>query len=172
MIAAALPYLAAIAVAFAAAFGSYEFGVHVEHEARVAEVNGIKAQQAAQLAAANAARADAEQAARDTEQKRVADMAMLDANYQKELSDAKAATDATIADLRAGTVRLRSRFKCAASHPASVPSATQASASPSGADDATGLQPADAGFLVQLAKQADAKVKALQNVLRGERDGQ
>jgi hypothetical protein len=172
MIAAIIPCLTAVFFAFAAAIGCYEFGHHVEHEARVAEVNGIKAEQERQLAAANAARAEAEQAARETEQKRVADMAMLDANYQKELSDAKAATDATIAELHAGTVRLRSRFKCPAAHPASVPSAPQAGASAAGADDGAGLQPADAGFLVQLARDADAKVRALQSILRNERDGE
>lgn len=169
MIAAILPYLVAIAVAFAAAFGSYEFGVHVEHEARVAEVNGIKAEQQRQIAEANAELAKAEQAARDIEQKRAADMALLDANYQKELSDAKATSDATIADLRAGTVRMRKRFQCAATHPASVPSTAQAGTSASGVDDATGLQPADAGFLVQLAKRADAQVRALQDVVRKDR---
>jgi hypothetical protein len=161
----------AVVVAFAAAFGCYEFGSHVEHEARVAEVNDLKRKDAEALATANKERADAEQAARDVEAKRVADMAALDANYQKELSDAKADADATIAGLRAGTVRLRDRFHCAA-HPSAVPSTAKASTSPSGADDATGLQPADAGFLVRLVKDADAKVSALQRVLRNEREGQ
>lgn len=167
---AVLPYLVAVVVAFAAALGCYEFGVHVEHLARVAEVTDLKKQQSDQLAAANKAMADAQQAAREVEQKRVDDMAALDANYQKELSDAKADADATIAGLRAGTVRVRSRFKCATPHPSAVPAATASSASAAAVDEGAGLQAADAGFLVRLAEQADAAVRALQDVVRNDRN--
>lgn len=170
---AALPYVLAVVVAFALAFGCYEFGVHVEHLARVAEVNGLMQQQAEALAAANKARADAEQAARDTEAQRVADMATLDANYQKELSDAKTVSDATIAGLSSGNVRLRSRFTCNAGS-GSVPSTSQAGTSTSSADAASagGLRTADAEFLIRLADRADqcaVQVKALQDAVARDR---
>jgi hypothetical protein len=169
------PYVIAILVAFALAFGCYEFGVHVEHARRVAEIAQLKQQYADSLAAANKARADAEQAARDTEAQRVADMAALDAKYQKELSDAKTVSDRTIADLRAGTLRLRERFTCNAGS-GSVPSTGQAGASAGNADaaGAGGLRQADADFLVRLADRADQcaiTVKALQDVVRKDRDG-
>lgn len=169
-------YIIAVVVALALLAGAFFAGVHVEHTARVAEVNGLKADQAKALADANAARANAEQAARDTEAKRVADMAALDANYQKELSDAKAVSDATIADLSSGNVRLRQRFTCSTGS-GSVPSTAKAGTSTSSADAASsgGLRPADAEFLVRLADRADqcaVQVKALQDVVRGDRVGQ
>ena len=155
---------------------SFLFGRHVEHQARVAEVATLKQQYADGLAAANKARADAEQAARDTEAKRVADMAALDANYQKELSDAKTVSDRTIADLQSGNVRLRERFTCKPSS-GPVPSTGQAGTSTSSGDAASagGLRQSDAGFLVRLADEADRcaiKVKALQDVVQADRKGQ
>lgn len=166
-------YAIALVVALALLFGAFMFGHHVEHQARVAEVSLLQAGYAKSLAAANQQRADAEQAARDTEAKRVADMAALDANYQKELSDAKTVSDRTIDDLRAGNVRLRQRFTCNAGS-GSVPSTAQAGTRTSGADAASagGLRQADAGFLVRLADEADRcaiQVKGLHEVVRGDR---
>ena len=166
-------YAIAMVIALALLFGAFLFGHHVEHQARVAEVATIKQQHADALAAANKARADAEQAARDTEAKRVADMAALDANYQKELSDAKTVSDRTIADLRAGGRRVRERFTCNAGG-GGVPSTAQAGTRTSSADaaGAGGLRQADAEFLVRLADEADRcaiQVKGLQGVVRGDR---
>ncbi|KVE35254.1 lysis system i-spanin subunit Rz [Burkholderia sp. TSV86] len=167
-------YAIGLLAALALLFGAYEFGVRVEHEARIAEVNGLKAGQAKALADANEARADAERAARDTEARRAADMATLDANYQKELNDAKTISDRTIADLQSGSVRLRQRFTCNAGG-GSVPSGAQAGTSTSSTDAASsgGLRQADADFLVRFADRADQcaiQVNALQAVIRRDRE--
>ncbi|QPB08680.1 Rz-like spanin [Burkholderia phage Mica] len=169
-------YAIGLVAALALLFGAFMFGHHVEHQARVAEVSTLQAGYAKSLAEANQQRADAEQAARDTEAKRVADMAALDANYQKELSDAKTVSDRTIADLQSGNVRLRERFTCNAGS-GGVPSTAQAGTRTSSADAASpgGLRQADADFLVRLADRADQcaiQVKALQDVVRKDRDAQ
>jgi hypothetical protein len=167
-------YAIGLVAAIALLFGAFMFGHHVEHMARVAEVSRINSAHDKALADANAKRAEAEQAARDTEAKRVADMASLDANYQKELSDAKTVSDRTIADLQSGNVRLRQRFTCNAGH-GTVSSTGKAGTSTSSGDAAGtgGLRQSDADFLVRLADAADRcaiQVKALQDVVRKDRD--
>lgn len=158
-------------VCIVALAASFLFGRHVEHQARIAEVSALKADYVKGLADANKARADAEQAARDTEAKRVADMAALDANYQKELSDAKTVSDRTIADLQSGNVRLRERFTCNAGS-GSVPRTAQAGTGTSSADALADDRNASAGRIVRAAAECDAQVKALQDVVRGDRQGQ
>lgn len=51
--------------------------------------------------------AEAEAKARETEQRRVADLAELAAKHEKELQDAQVRSDRVVAGLRAGTVQLR-----------------------------------------------------------------
>jgi prophage endopeptidase len=168
------PYLAAIAAVFGILYLAYSFGLHVEHQARVAEVAGIKRTHAEELAKAHQERADAEQRARDIEAQRAADMAALDAQHTKEMNDAKADADRTIADLRAGTLRLRERFTCPASTAAGT--AGQAGTSTSLGDAAAryGLQPEDAEFLLSEAERADevtVQLRACQAIVRGDRGG-
>lgn len=80
----------------------------------------------------------------------------------------KSNTDATIAELRAGTVKLRDRFKC--------PSKTaEVAGSGQGDNEAseTGLSDEDAGFLIRFAGEADTVANTLtacQNILRAERE--
>jgi len=154
---------AVIYLVVAGAFAAFCFsaGHHVEHLARVAEVTKMKEQQAEALAAANKAAADAQQAARNTEEKRVADMSALDAQYTKEMNDAKANADRVIADLRSGAVQLRQRFTC---KPGSTSATGKAGASASlgVGQPACGLSAEDAGFLVSEAKRADSVVVQLQ----------
>lgn len=156
---------AIIYLAIAAAFGGscYFAGVYVEHLACVAEVTKLQQQQALALAAANKATTDAQQAARDTEAKRASDMADLDAHYTEELNNAKANADRTIADLRAGTVRLRQRFTCKPNTSSSSQAGKAGTGTGLGAgQSACGLSAEDAGFLVSEAKRADAVVVQLQ----------
>lgn len=162
-------YAIGLVAALALLFGAFLFGHHVEHQARVAEVAGIRQANAEALADANAKRANAEQAARDIEAKRVADMASLDANYQKELSDAKTVSDRTIADLQSGTLRLRDRFTCAAGS-GGLSGTAQAGTSTSSVDAAADDRNASASRIVRAAAECDAQVKALQDVVRKDRD--
>ncbi|MDT9046447.1 MULTISPECIES: lysis system i-spanin subunit Rz [Enterobacteriaceae] len=172
MMRAAMPYLVAIVAVFGVLFCAYQFGAHVEHNARLAEVASINAQHATELAKAHQERADAEQRARDIEAQRAADMAALDAQHTKEMSDARQAAERTIADLRAGTVRLRERFTCPASSTAGA--GAQAGTSTGLGDAATryGLQPEDAGFLLSEAQRADevtVQLRACQAIVQGDR---
>jgi len=173
MLMRALPYLAAILAAFAVLFGAYSFGVHVERQARVAEVNGLNAEYAQQLADANQRTADAQQRERDKEAQRQRDMAALDVQHHKELTDAKAAADRTIADLRAGNLRLRERFTCpAAAGPAGGAGQAGTGASVGDAAQGHGLQPADAEFLLSEAARADevtVQLRACQDIVRRDR---
>jgi hypothetical protein len=170
-------YIAAAVAVIGAAVGCYEFGVSNEHQARVAEVNGLKAQAAESLAAANKQAADAQQAARDTEAKRVAEAAALDAQYQKELKDAQDTADHTIADLRAGTLSVRKRLTCASTGLSGTGTGTTPGTSASVADAgaAGGLQDADVEFLLREAERADEvtlQLQALQALVRSERASQ
>lgn len=171
------PYLAAIGAVFGILYLAYSFGVHVEHQARLAEVSSINAQHSLAIAAANQRTLDAEQRERDKEAQHAADMAALDEQRTKELNDAKAAADATIADLRAGSIRVRDRLTCPAVRAAGPGAAGQAGTSTSVGDAsaAYGLQSADAEFLLSEAKRADevtVQLRACQDIVRGDRKGQ
>lgn len=173
---AAFPYLVAIASAVVLFFFVYQFGVHVEHQARLAEVSQLKAQHAQAIADATQRALDAEARERSKEAQHAADMAALDEQRTKEMNDAKAAADATIADLRAGSIRVRDRFTCPA-NAAGTGAAGQAGTSTSMGDAAQGhgLQPADAEFLLSEAKRADevtVQLRACQDIVRGDRKGQ
>lgn len=82
----------------------------------------------------------------------------IDTTHDQELDHAQAAADALRSDLAAARQQLRQRFTCAA-RSASLPGAASA-ARP--ADEAAGLRPDDAGFLVGTADRADADIRALQ----------
>lgn len=84
--------------------------------------------------------------------------------YQQGVTDANAKSDAVIAGLRAGTLRLRHEWTCPAT--ADVPKAAEGG---SGADEDADLRAADAGALVRLGAQADAEIKALQAIVRQDR---
>jgi prophage endopeptidase len=157
------------------AFGvlAYGHGKHVANAAWEAKVATMQRDQAEALAKAHQERADAEQRARDIEAKRAADMAALDAQHTKEMNDAKADADRTIADLRAGTLRLRERFTCPAST-RTVPATAQAGTGTSLGDGAAahGLQREDAEFLVRESAAATneaLKLKACQAIIMGDR---
>lgn len=163
--------IAALLVAFGVL--AYGHGKHVANATWEAKVAKMERDQAEALAKAHQERADAEQHARDIEAQRAADMAALDEQHTKEMNDAKADAERTIADLRAGTLRLRERFTCSAGA-RQVPGSTQAGTSTSVGDGAAthGLQREDAEFLVRESADATSealKLKACQAIVRGDR---
>lgn len=79
------------------------------HDARIAVAS--MAVEAAKLRADNAdARADAEASARTIEHNLWAAAIAAETRYRKGIDDAKSAADRVVADLRAGTLRLRSEW--------------------------------------------------------------
>ena len=88
------------------------------------------------------------------------------AETRKETADAKANADRLVADLRAGTVRLRREW-LACTSAASVPG----TAEPAAGDDAgTGLREARAGRIIGATDECDAHVRGLQRLLIAERE--
>jgi hypothetical protein len=84
-------------------------------------------------------------------------------NYLQEKADAQAAADRTIADLRAGTVRLRAAWRCPGD------TGTTAAAGASQPDAAAELRRQGAADLVRNADEADAQIRGLQAILKAER---
>ncbi|WP_421793542.1 lysis system i-spanin subunit Rz [Hydrocarboniphaga effusa] len=92
-------------------------------------------------------------------------LADIDSRHQQEFADAQTAADRTVADLRNGTVRLRKQLAAA-----SCPAGLQfAGPSPGVNEEAPGLRPEDAGFLVRLADECDADLRAAQAVIDEDR---
>ena len=124
--------------------------------------NGVQARWDAQEAVYAQQQAAATIAARNTEARHRAEYKAIADRFLAEQDKADVEHKAVIAGLRAGTLRVRDRFRC----PAGV---SQAPAGAGSADDAGpgGLQREDAEFLVRLAAEADAiarKLNALQAV--------
>ena len=83
-------------------------------------------------------------------------------------ADARAKADRTIADLRAGALRVQPRFKCPARHLPGTPAGSEGS-QPAGEG---GLSDQDAEFLIRFASGADAAVNQLtacQSILKADR---
>lgn len=130
---------------------AYRHGVATtadEYEAKLAQ-QAMQYEQAA---------ADALRNARRQEQDAAAYVAMIDKTYHEAYQNEIVSRDRTIADLRAGNLRLRQRFTCAADD---LSAATDATGSGDAAAQ-TGLQQQDAEFLVRLASEADEVVLQLQ----------
>lgn len=144
-----------LVAAFSGGFGA---GHHIAAQAGAAKVAAIQVANAEQLARAQQAARAKEQLAADT-------MAAIDAKHQKEMNDAQAAADRTIADLRAGTLRLRAEWRgCAA-----MPSAAQAAAGSGQPDAAADDRAASAARIVRAADDADSTIRALQAVVKADR---
>lgn len=141
----------------AALGGGFAAGHHVAAQAgALAMQKHLAADAAAQLAAT--------QHARQLEQLQADTFAAQAAKYEKEKTDAQADADRTIAALRAGTVRLRTVWRCpAADHLPAV--ATRAGQPDAAADD----RAASAGRIVRAAADADAQIRGLQAILIEER---
>lgn len=109
---------------------------------------------------------------RQQEQDKAAELAAIDQRHQQEIHDREAISNRTIADLRAGTVRLRSDI-AANEFAASVrlPSVA-AGTGQRHAAQGVGLRIADAEFLVRTADEADQvadQLRACQAVVRADR---
>lgn len=82
--------------------------------------------------------------------------------YEKELHDAQDDADRTIADLRAGNLRLRKQWQCPAIASAGVSTpAAGGSVAAGSADD----RDQSAGRIVRAAAEADAQIRALQRIV-------
>lgn len=111
------------------------------------------------------AQAKAEAEARAKEQTSAAAMAAIDARHAQELKDAQAKSDAVIADLRDGTLRLRREWAgCQAT--AGVSGAATGAGEPDGAAE---LRAASAARVVRVAAEADAQIRVLQAVIQADR---
>jgi hypothetical protein len=118
--------------------------------------------------------ADQQSKARQQEQDKAAELAAIADKHQQDIANREAISNRTIADLRAGTIRLRSDI-AANEFAASVrlPSA----AAGTGQRDAAkgvGLRIADAEFLIRTAGEADQvadQLRACQAVVRADRSG-
>jgi prophage endopeptidase len=109
-----------------------------------------------------------EKMARNQERKHAIELYDISTKFILERAKGYEQRDQTIADLRAGTLRLRDKFRCKASLPGS-------SAAASGSDAAStgGLSDQDAEFLVREASRADAVVgqlTACQAVVKSDRE--
>lgn len=150
------PHLLALALAFGAgAWFGYWPGAR---EAVLAQIElGKYRQQAAEQIAA------AEQMARQAEHRHAADMARIGQEHQEALRNAQAGYDRTVADLRAGNLRLQERWRsCAASLPGPGGAGSSVDAA---ADDRS----ESAGRIVRAAAECDAQVIGLQGIIRADR---
>ncbi len=92
-------------------------------------------------------------------------LAAIDSRHQQEFADAQTAADRTVADLRHGALRLRKQLAAT-----SCPAGLQFAGPSPGVDiEAPGLRPEDAGFLVRLADECDADLRAAQAVIDEDR---
>lgn len=119
---------------------------------------------AAHLQADAEAAAAAERSAREAERAATLRHNQVVTQLEKERDDAIAKADSVRAELRAGTLRLRDHWRGC---PADVPGAPAAAA---GRDEGAELRAAGASDLVQLAAEADARLRACQAVIRADRE--
>lgn len=153
-----------LAVVMGCLYGAYHHGVSTttEHyQGVIAKANQDHAEAVAKL----------QQQARDKERQHGEQLATIDQQHQEKLSHEINSRDRTIADLRAGNVRVRQRFTCPAASDQRVPST---STSTSGGDEAQagGLQREDAEFFVRFASEADEvtlQLQACQATVRSDR---
>jgi hypothetical protein len=105
----------------------------------------------------------ASEAARAKEHEQASQFQAIAQQYEQDKTDAQAKADRTIADLRAGTVRLRSQWQgCQARGVSAAP----ASASQPDAD--AQLRSKGASDLVRIAAEADAQIRGLQAALKAQ----
>lgn len=123
-------------------------GVHAR-----ADLAEYKAQAAKQLA-------DAQAKARETEQRQAREIAAIAEQYERDKRAADDAQRKLVGDLRAGNVRLQKRWAGCVS---------DAAASAAELDAAARDREEGAAALVRAGAEADAVIRALQEILRKER---
>lgn len=135
-------------------------------QVRVSRAHTATAEVRAQLADVRASIAEQreqfEREARATEQRQREALAGVAADYQQRMTDARATSDRVVAELRAGTERLRDHWQgCLATADLSG-----AASSAAGIDDGAELRRQGAGDLVSVAAECDAQVIGLQSAIR------
>jgi hypothetical protein len=106
----------------------------------------------------------ASEAARKHEQQDAANSARIAEAYEKGKRDAETASRAVVAGLRAGTVRLRKQWQGCEADRVSGPSA-----GPAEPDAAADSRAESVGRITRAVNEAEAQIRGLQDVLRGER---
>lgn len=159
--------LAGLLLLIAVGSGGYWFGSHNAYNAQQVKYEALQTKDALALAASNKQLADEQASARAQEQASAQHLATVIQTYEEDKAHAKAQSDATIAALRAGTLRLRDEWtSCAATATSNVPEAASGRSSTS---DAAQLRYEDASHLVLYADQADAEIRALQAIVKQDR---
>ncbi len=168
--------LLAVALAIVAIMWAiYAYGEEQFSRGEVAERARWQVRENEELAAANSTIIMLNRQARDRERQHAEDMALASAYYQEDIRRVELKKDRVIADLRAGTQRLR--IPIAASPAACSGITTEAFAAASGRDGAARaeLSGSAAEFLVGLAIDADKVVHQLtacQQIIKADRDQQ
>ena len=103
----------------------------------------------------------AKEAADRAEKAQALAFSVIAAQHKRELDDAAKKGKDVTAGLNAGTVRLRDHWRC--------PSLPQVAAGPAGTAGADQRRAESAGRIVGIGATCDARVKALQDLLRAER---
>lgn len=158
------PYLVAIVLVGLCLFLAYEHGVSVTTDHYETELSKRDA-------ASKESTLQAVEKARKEERVSAADMVAIDREHQEKLRNEIEIRDRTIADLRAGALRLRKRFTCSSSASGIL---SGASGSAGIGDEASqgGFQGADVEFLIGEADRADQvaiQLQECQEVVRKDR---
>lgn len=151
-------------LALLAGFGASCWYAH--HSGYAAGEAAMRVKYEALVAQYAAASAKAEAEAREQEQASATRMASIEAQHAQEMQHAKQDADAVIAGLHAGNLRLREQWRgCEAA--AGVPSTSASSGQPDAAADD---RAASAAAIVRAADEADATIRALQAIVKADRE--
>lgn len=164
MWAKAIPYVVSVVAVVAGLYGAYHHGVSVTKDHYVAIIAQANADHAAEVISLNGRVAVAEH-------KASAVMAAIDQHHQEDIANEKQIAAATMANFRAGTLRLRDEFQARIIADHQLPSAATGTGQRDAAS-AGGLQPAHVEFFVSEASRANQVAKQLaecQAVVRADR---
>lgn len=152
--------LAGLALLVGVAWLAFDYGHGKGLAAGADELKALRAEYVAQSVLWARARTEASEKARELEQAEARRMAEAGEHYERGKRDAEEEGERTVADLRAGNLRLRQHWQgCAAT------SGLSAAAADAGRVAAEArLREEDAGHLVRLADQCDAWIGSLQRV--------
>jgi hypothetical protein len=164
-----LPWLAAVLVVAGAGTWLHHAG-EVDAEKRVTATYEARIGTLALQAASQHAKDEA--MARFIEKTHAEELTAIAVKNQQDAKNEKAKTDKMVADVRAGTLRVRDRFTCPVTDRSSVPGAAASRPLDPSAREG-GLQNEDAVVLVKLAGEADQvalTLSACQAVIRADRE--
>jgi hypothetical protein len=130
--------------------------------AKGGEAQAIKAAEATMQTRLSEAQRKAEQAARQAEQAHRAQIDAIAAQYETERAKADEAAARTVAALRAGALRLRTEWQGCET----AARVSEATSGPAFADALARLREQGAGDLVRLGAECDARIRALQALVR------